>query len=109
MAPEEKPFSISDGANVAKKVELHTMSMEFTAVCFWLRGCRRAGKGWFRAYRTLTISDAISGSAPRPSGTGGLQTLCWREMDSNPRSPDVGQDPMPERIADNTGPAAGGV
>src|SRR6267378_6453928 len=22
--------------------------------------------------------DAISGSAPRPSGTGGLQTLCWR-------------------------------
>ena len=55
--------------------------------CFWLRGCRRAGKGWFRAYRTLTISDAISGSAPRPSGTGGLQTLCWGEMDSNPRSP----------------------
>ena len=37
IAPEEKPFSISDGANVAKKVELHTMSMEFTAVCFWLR------------------------------------------------------------------------
>ena len=31
--------------------------------------------------------DAISGSAPRPSGTGGLQTLCWREQDSNPRSP----------------------
>jgi hypothetical protein len=55
--------------------------------CFWLRGCPRAGKGWFRAYRTLTISDAISGSAPRPSGTGGLQTLCWRELDSNPRSP----------------------
>jgi hypothetical protein len=27
--------------------------------------------------------DAISGSAPRPSGTGGLQTLWWREMDSN--------------------------
>lgn len=30
--------------------------------------------------------DAISGSAPRPSGTGGLQTLCWREMDSNHQS-----------------------
>src|SRR5258705_2282617 len=30
--------------------------------------------------------DAISGSAPRPSGTGGLQTLCWRKADSNPRS-----------------------
>jgi hypothetical protein len=58
--------------------------------CFWLRGCRRAGKGWFRAYRTLTISDAISGSAPRPSGTGGLQTLCWRETDSNLRSPEQG-------------------
>src|SRR5712675_1427533 len=27
--------------------------------------------------------DAISSSAPRPSGTGGLQTLCWREQDSN--------------------------
>ena len=27
--------------------------------------------------------DAISGSAPRPSGTGGLQTLCWRKRDSN--------------------------
>src|ERR1700730_873650 len=31
--------------------------------CFWLRGCRRAGEAWFRAYRTLTISDGISGSA----------------------------------------------
>jgi hypothetical protein len=31
--------------------------------------------------------DAISGSAPRPSGTGGLQTLCWRKPDSNSRSP----------------------
>jgi hypothetical protein len=52
-----------------------------------LRGCRRAGEGWFRAYRTLTISDAISRSAPRPIGTGGLQTLCWREMDSSGSAP----------------------
>ncbi len=35
-------------------------------------------------------------------------TLRWREMDSNPRSP-VGQDPMLERIADNTGQAVVGV
>jgi hypothetical protein len=41
--------------------------------------------------------DAISGSAPRPSGTGGLQTLCWRETDSNPRSP-VKKNPFVETV-----------
>jgi hypothetical protein len=37
--------------------------------------------------------SGISGSAPRPSGTGGLQTLCWRGMDSNPRSPAKKESP----------------
>ena len=31
----------------------------------------------------ILTSPSPEGSAPRPSGTGGLQTHRWREMDSN--------------------------
>jgi len=45
------------------------------------------GTGAYRTFDDQAVraigGDAISGSAPRPSGTGGLQTLCWRETDSN--------------------------
>ena len=47
--------------------------------------------------------DAISGSAPRPSGTGGLQTLCW-EVDWNPRFPATGA-----RVCANPGDPRGRV
>jgi hypothetical protein len=47
--------------------------------------------------------DAISGSAPRPSGTGGLQTLCW-EVDWNPRFPARGA-----RVCANPGDPRGRV
>src|ERR1700739_3033790 len=50
--------------------------------------------------------DGHRWDAPRKSGS--HQTPPWREMDSNPRSP-VGQDPMLERIADNTGQAVVGA
>jgi hypothetical protein len=53
-----------------------------------------------------TADPGLPAHAPRKSGL--HMTQRWREMDSNPRSP-VGQDPMPERIADNTGQAVVGV
>jgi len=45
------------------------------------------GTGAYRTFDDQAVraigGDAISGSAPRPSGTGGLQTLWWRKPDSN--------------------------
>ena len=49
-----------------------------------LSGSRGTVVEWVRAH--LAEFRALEGSAPRPSGTGGLQTHRWREPDSNHRS-----------------------
>src|ERR1700730_7761435 len=75
-----------DARPVAKKVELHTMSMEFTAVSLLLlvEGLP-AGRQRLVPCVSNLDDQRLPFRAQRHdrAGPGGLQTLCWREMDSN--------------------------
>ena len=67
-----------DARPVAKKVELHTMSMEFTAVSLLLlvEGLPAGRRSLVPCVSNLDDQRCHFGL----SGTGGMQTLCWREL-----------------------------